>query len=226
MQGKTIVITGGFGVLGRAVSARAKAQGARVAQVDFVPAPADAVGDIVLGGVDLGAQAAAEKAMNEVREKAGAVHAVLNIAGGFTWKLFNDADATTWQQMFDINVRTAVNSCKAALPHLIESNGAIVNVGSAAALLVQAGQGMGAYAAAKAGIHKLTESLAEEYKGRVRVNAVLPSIIDTPQNRKDMPNVDPAVWVAPDDLANVMLFLASDAAKAMTGALVPVTGRV
>lgn len=226
MQGKTIVITGAFGVLGRAVSARAKAQGANVAQIDFVPAPDGMIGDIVLGGVDLGTLAAAEKAMNEVREKAGAIHALLNIAGGFAWRLFNESDATTWQQMFDINVKTAVNASKAALPHLIESNGAIVNVGSAAAALVQAGQGMGAYAAAKAGVHKLTESLAEEYKGRVRVNAVLPSIIDTPQNRKDMPSVDPAIWVAPDDLANVMLFLASDAAKAVTGSLVPVTGRV
>ncbi|MDX2274623.1 MAG: SDR family NAD(P)-dependent oxidoreductase [Hyphomonadaceae bacterium] len=226
MQGKTIVITGAFGVLGRAVSARAKAQGWKVAQIDFVPAPADATGDIVLGGVDLGTLASAEKALNEVREKAGSVNALLNIAGGFAWRPFSEADATTWQQMFDINVKTAVNASKAALPHLIEANGAIVNVGSAAALLVQAGQGMGAYAASKAGVHKLTESLAEEYKGRVRVNAVLPSILDTPANRRDMPNVDPAIWVAPEDLANVMLFLASDAAKAMTGALVPVTGRV
>lgn len=226
MQGKTIVITGGFGILGRAVTARAKAQGARVAQIDFVPAPADAAGDFVLGGVDLGTQAAAEKAMNEVREKAGAIHALLNIAGGFSWKLFNDNDAAGWQQMFDINVKTNVNASKAALPHLIESNGAIVNVGSAASQLIPAGQGMGAYAASKSGVHRLTESLAQEYMGKVRVNAVLPSILDTPQNRKDMPNVDPAIWVAPDDLANVMLFLASDASKAMTGALVPVTGRV
>jgi NAD(P)-dependent dehydrogenase (short-subunit alcohol dehydrogenase family) len=85
---------------------------------------------------------------------------------------------------------------------------------------------MGAYAASKSAVHKLTESLAEELKGKVRVNAVLPSILDTPQNRKDMPTIDPAIWVQPDDLAKVMLFLASDEARAVTGALVPVTGRV
>jgi NAD(P)-dependent dehydrogenase (short-subunit alcohol dehydrogenase family) len=153
------------------------------------------------------------------------VHALLNIAGGFAWQTLAEGDAATWERMFTLNLKSAVNACRAALPHLIETSGAIVNVGSAAAALVQAGAGMGAYAASKAGVHKLTESLAEEMKGRVRVNAVLPSIIDTPQNRKDMPNVDPAIWVAPDDLARVMLFLASDAARAVTGALVPVTGR-
>jgi NAD(P)-dependent dehydrogenase (short-subunit alcohol dehydrogenase family) len=78
----------------------------------------------------------------------------------------------------------------------------------------------------KAGVFKLTESLAEEMKGRVRVNAVLPSIIDTPANRKDMPDADPSKWVQADDLAAVMLFLASDAARAITGALIPVTGEV
>uniref|UniRef100_UPI0035C6E4B0 SDR family oxidoreductase n=1 Tax=Sphingobium sp. TaxID=1912891 RepID=UPI0035C6E4B0 len=103
--------------------------------------------------------------------------------------------------------------------------GRIVNVGSAAAL--KAGAGMGAYGAAKAGVHALTQALAEELKTtKVTVNAVLPSIIDTPANRKDMPDADPATWVAPADLAAVILFLASPESRAMTGALVPVTGRV
>ena len=87
--------------------------------------------------------------------------------------------------------------------------------------------GMGAYAASKAGVHRLTESLAEELKSTsVTVNAVLPSILDTAQNRKDMPDTDPAIWVQPSDLAAVMLFLASPASRAVTGALIPVTGRV
>jgi len=110
------------------------------------------------------------------------------------------------------------------LPALIESSGAIVNVGAVSAL--KAGAGMGAYAASKAGVHKLTESMAQELKGRVRVNAVLPSIIDTPANRKDMPDADFKTWVRADDLANVMLFLASDDARAVTGALLPVAGEV
>ena len=119
---------------------------------------------------------------------------------------------------------TAANASRSAIPHLRRSaGGRIVNVGSSAAL--NAGLGMGAYAASKAGVHALTQSLAEELKGdNVTVNAVLPSIIDTPANRADMPDTDPAIWVAPDDLAAVILFLASEAATAVTGALVPVTG--
>jgi NAD(P)-dependent dehydrogenase (short-subunit alcohol dehydrogenase family) len=148
----------------------------------------------------------------------------LNIAGGFVWQTVAEGDETAWERMFTLNLKTVLNASKAALPFLIEAQGAIVNVGANAALA--AGAGMGAYTASKAGVHKLTESLAQELKGRVRVNAVLPSILDTPQNRKDMPKVDPAVWVKPENLAKVMLFLASDDAREVTGALIPVTGRV
>jgi NAD(P)-dependent dehydrogenase (short-subunit alcohol dehydrogenase family) len=126
--------------------------------------------------------------------------------------------------MHALNLRTTVNASRAALPHLIETNGAIVNVGAFGAL--KAGGGFGPYASSKAGVHKLTESLAEEMKGKVRVNAVLPSIIDTEQNRRDMPKANFAKWVRAEDLAKVMLFLASDDARAITGALVPVTGEV
>lgn len=226
MQDKVVVVTGGFGILGAAVAARAKAQGARVALIDFADAPPDPPPhDIALANVDLTQFDQAERAMNTIREQAGAIDVLLNIAGGFAWRPLAEADAALWERMFNLNLKTAVNAAKAALPHLIANKGAIVNVGSAAAALVQAGQGMGAYAAAKAGVHKLTESLAEEMKGAVRVNAVLPSVLDTPQNRRDMPHVDPSLWVQPPDLANVMLFLASDAARAVTGALLPVTGR-
>ncbi|RZJ93411.1 MAG: SDR family oxidoreductase, partial [Brevundimonas sp.] len=119
-----------------------------------------------------------------------------------------------------------VNASRAALPHLKASpEGRIVNVGANGAL--KAAAGMGAYAAAKSGVHRLTEALAEELKTTsVTVNAVLPSIIDTPANRKDMPDADPAAWVAPADLAAVILFLASPDSRAVTGALIPVTGRV
>jgi 3-oxoacyl-[acyl-carrier protein] reductase len=91
---------------------------------------------------------------------------------------------------------------------------------------LKAAAGMGPYAAAKSGVHRLTEALAEELKGKVAVNAVLPSIIDTPANRKDMPDADFSRWVTPDDLSEVIMFLASDRARAVTGALVPVTGGV
>ena len=121
---------------------------------------------------------------------------------------------------------TAATASRAAIPHLKKSAaGRIVNVGANAAL--KAGMGMGAYAASKAGVHALTQSLAEELKGdNITVNAVLPSILDTAANRADMPKTDPAIWVKPEDLAAVILFLASEAATAVTGALVPVTGRV
>lgn len=134
--------------------------------------------------------------------------------------------ADGWHRLFLMNVQTAANASRSAIPHLRRSAaGRIVNVGANAAL--KASLGMGPYAASKAGVHALTEALAEELKAdNVTVNAVLPSILDTLANRADMPNADPSAWVAPDDLATVILFLASEAAGAVTGALLPVTGRV
>jgi NAD(P)-dependent dehydrogenase (short-subunit alcohol dehydrogenase family) len=127
--------------------------------------------------------------------------------------------------MYALNVTTALNASRAAIPHLVASGvGRIINVGALGAL--QAGSGMGPYAASKAGVHRLTEALAAEYKGRITVNAVLPSIIDTAANRTSMPKADFTKWVAPRELADVILFLASDAASAVTGALLPVSGRV
>lgn len=225
VRGKCIVITGAFGVLGRAAAQQAHEAGARIAMIDYAAAPSDPPAPgLCAGGIDLAQFEAAMDAMERARRELGAIDALLNIAGGFRWSRLEDGDAALWERMFALNLKTAVNASKAALPHLIENGGAIVNVGAAGAL--KAGAGMGAYAASKSGVHKLTESLAEEMKGKVRVNAVLPSILDTPQNRKDMPKADPSAWVQPRDLARVMLFLASEEARAVTGALVPVTGRV
>jgi NAD(P)-dependent dehydrogenase (short-subunit alcohol dehydrogenase family) len=127
--------------------------------------------------------------------------------------------------MFAINVVTALNASRSAIPYLAASgSGRIVNVGSMGAL--QAGSGMGAYGAAKAGVHRLTEALAAEWKGKITINAVLPSIIDTAANRASMPDADFTKWVTPEELANVILFLASDEASGVTGALIPVGGRV
>jgi len=125
-----------------------------------------------------------------------------------------------------MNLRSALLASQAALPLLLaQKTSAIVNVGAAAAL--KAGLGMGAYAAAKAGVARLTEALAEEFKTRgLRVNAVLPSVLDTPANRADMPEADPALWVGTAELSRVIAFLLSDEASAVTGASVPVMGRV
>jgi len=225
LRDKTIVITGAFGVLGRAAAELASAQGAQVAMLDVKTSAQSITLPALAIAVDLSDAAAAGRAMNTVRAQTGAIDALLNIAGGFAWESFAEGGAiATWDQMFALNLRTALVATQAALTHLIEAQGAIVNVGAAGAL--KAGAGMGAYAASKQGVMKFTESLAEELKGRVRVNAVLPSVLDTPRNRADMPEADPATWVQPADLARVMLFLASNEAKAMTGALVPVTGQV
>ena len=127
--------------------------------------------------------------------------------------------------MYALNVLTALNTSRSAIPHLaVSASARIVNVGAMGAL--QAGSGMGAYAASKAGVHRLTEALAAEWKGKITVNAVLPSTIDTPANRASMPKADFGKWVTPQELADVILFLVSDAASAVTGALLPVSGRV
>ena len=227
MQGKIVVITGAFGALGRTVAARAAAEGATVVAVDYAPEPpaelVEALGDgaIVKGGVDLSDATAAQAAITS----AGWVDVLINIAGGFAWETVGEGDIATWDRLHGVNVMTTLNACRAALPLLVQSSaGRIVNIGANGA--VKAGTGMGAYAASKAGVHRLTEALAEEYKGKVTVNAVLPSIIDTAANRADMPDADFSTWVSPDELASVILFLSSDAASAVTGALIPVTGRV
>ena len=223
MQGKVVVITGGFGGLGRAVGNVARDMGATTVLIDYAPAPAGSEG-IALGGVDLTNADAATAAIKAAHDAAGRIDALFNIAGGFAWSAVADSKLDTWEKMFAINTKTAVNASKAALPFLIQAKGAIVNVGANGAL--KAGAGFGPYAASKQGVHKLTEAMAEELKGKVRVNAVLPSTLDTPANRKDMPNADFGAWVKPEDLARVMLFLASDDARDVTGALIPVIGRV
>jgi len=230
MAGRVVVITGAFGILGQAVAKAAAAQGHRLALVDFAnDAPAGlpaGEGVLVLGGVDLTDAVQTGAAMDAVADQFGGIDALLNIAGGFTWETLQDGSIESWPAMYRLNVLTATNASRTAIPHLKRSAaGRIVNVGSSAAL--KAALGMGAYAAAKSGVHSLTHALSEELKGdNITVNAVLPSILDTPTNRADMPGADASTWVAPADLAAVMLFLASEAATAVTGALVPVTGRV
>ena len=169
--------------------------------------------------------AQASKAIDAVASHFGRLDALINIAGGFAFEAVAEGDPKTWQHMYALNVLTALNASRAAIPHLAVAGSArIVNIGAMGAL--QAGAGMGAYAASKAGVHRLTEALAAEWKGKITVNAVLPSTIDTPANRASMPKADFAKWVTPEELANVILFLISDAASAVTGALIPVSGRV
>jgi len=225
MSERVVAITGGHGVLGKAVVEAALAQGLRVAVIDHASGHAAPDGVLEIGGVDLTDPAAAKAAIETVAAHFGRLDALLNIAGGFVWQTV-EGGADEWGRMYALNLTTALNASRAALPHLKAAHeGRIVNVGANGAL--KAAQGMGAYAASKSAVHRLTEALAEELKATsVTVNAVLPSIIDTAANRADMPDADPKKWVAPGDLAATILFLASPEARAITGALLPVTGRV
>jgi len=226
MNGKVIAITGALGALGRVVADTAVKRGARVAGIDHAPSQAAVTAErIELGSVDLSDAAQAKKAIDAALAHFGRLDALVNIAGGFTFESVADGDGSSWQRMYALNVVTALNASRAALPHLAATSaGRIVNIGAMGAL--QAGSGMGPYAASKAGVHRLTEALAAEHKGKITVNAVLPSIIDTAANRASMPKADVSKWVTPLELAEVILFLVSDAASAVTGALIPVSGRV
>lgn len=228
---RSVVVTGAFGNLGMAVARTFREQGALVALLGHTRPPPPIAGEFpaphcVLGGVDLTSAASAGTAMETVRATLGGIDVLVNVAGGFRWQTLEQGDVDGWDAMFASNLKTAVVSTKMALPLLLRSPaGRIINVGAGAAAR-GAGAGMGAYTASKAGVHKLTESLAQELKDRgITVNAVLPGIIDTPQNRADMPNADVARWVQPEAIAAVIAFLASEQAAAVTGALVPVYGR-
>ncbi len=180
---------------------------------------------LLIRAVDLSDIEATRKAMAAAAMRFGGIDVLVNVAGGFRHETLLEGGVTTWDELYATNLRTAVVSCKAALPALLEgSRGRIINIGAGAAAKGRAG--MGAYAASKAGVQRLTESLADELKDRgVTVNAILPGTIDTPRNRSEMPDSDFSRWVVPSAIAEVILFLASDAAAAVTGAAIPVTGR-
>jgi NAD(P)-dependent dehydrogenase (short-subunit alcohol dehydrogenase family) len=233
LDGKIVAISGGFGCLGQAVARVLAERGARVALIDraempygSTSVPQHQLDAFALGHVDLGDFEATQRAMDTIAEKFGGLDALLNIAGGFRWETITEGRVHTWDLMYQMNLKTAVNATRASLKYLQQSrDGRIVNVGAGAAL--KAGVGMGAYAASKAGVARFTEALSEELAGSpVTVNALLPSIIDTPKNRKDMPDADFSRWVKPDGIGKVIRLLLSSDARAITGALIPVTGAV
>ena len=229
---RVVVITGAFGALGRAVATAFAQRGAQLALLDVAPQPPTVIREhlgpapLIFGGVDLTDMEATRRVMAATAMRFGTLDVLVNIAGGFQWEKLEDGDPETWDQLYAMNLRTAVVCCKAALPAMLERGaGRIVNIGAAAAV-ARAGAGMGAYTASKAGVLRLTESLSEELKDRgITVNAILPGTIDTARNRADMPDADFSRWVAPEAIADVILFLASEAARAVTGAAIPVVGR-
>jgi len=229
LNGKTIVVTGGFGFLGSAVANHLSLLGATVFCVDLAARPAAGVLSTLVsfvGNVDLTQTDSAQAAIQEIASKSSGINALVNIAGGFRWERVQGGSLDTWDFLYAVNVKTAFNAAQSAIPYLRASGqGRIVNIGAASA--VKGVEGMGAYTASKAAVARLTESLAEELKDEhITVNAVLPSIIDTPVNRKDMPDADFARWVQPSQIASLIAYLVSDDAAAVTGALIPVVGRV
>lgn len=222
---KYVAVTGAAGTLGRATAAALVKSGYSVIGIDR----ADEISGIEaltlkIPKTDLTASDKSTEAFARIAEHFGSLHALVNIAGGFAWEEVEGGTVDTWERLFRLNVITAFNASKAALPLLLVNGGAIVNVSALAS--TKADAGMGAYAASKSGVSRLTESLAAELKDRgVRVNAVLPSIIDTPVNRADMSKAKFDRWVTPAALAEVINFLISDRARAVTGVLLPVTAR-
>jgi len=229
-KGKTVLITGAAGNLGRAVASAFGHRGARLVLVDISAERLDATypgeqDKRLKCAVDLLRPEAVADAVATARKRFGAIDVVAALAGGFHMgEPVHELPAAAWERMLDLNARTLLNTVGAVVPGMLgHGGGKIVTVGANAAR--QGMAEMGAYIAAKSAVIRLTESLSAELRGRgINVNCVMPSIIDTPENRGAMPDADPANWVAPEKLANVILFLASDEASAIHGASVPVVG--
>ena len=229
-QERTVVITGAAGNLGRAVAEAFAARGANLVLVDLKNEALQRVfgaGDSrrLLAAADLLDQAQLDAMAMQAVERFGRIDVLANLAGGFRMgEPVHATTDTTWKFLLDINAGTLLHAVRAVVPRMLaQGGGRIVNVGAYAA---QKGAAqMGAYIAAKSAVIRLTETLAAELRDeKINVNCVLPTIIDTPENRAAMPDADPGRWVAPADLASVILFLASDAARAIHGAALPVTG--
>ena len=229
VDNRTVIITGAAGNLGKAVAHAFAGPNANLVLVDLERKALQRAFEsederrsfAAANLLDMaGATAVAQAAI----ARFGRIDVLCNIAGGFRMgSAVHETSEADWDFLFDINARTLLHTVRAVVPHMLAAGGGkIVNVGAFAA---QRGVGqMGAYTAAKSTVIRMTEAMAAELREKnINVNCVLPTIIDTPENRAAMPKADPAKWVAPADLANVIVFLASDGARAVHGAAIPVT---
>ncbi|CAN5454325.1 SDR family oxidoreductase [soil metagenome] len=229
---QVVMVTGASGNLGSAVAQAFSALGAQLVLVErhvdtlqgVLAADGAAGAAPLLLAADLLDPVQVDGAVGAAIARFGRIDVLCNLAGGFRMgEAVHETSASTWDFLFDLNARTVVHTAKAVVPHMLKQGGGrIVNVGAFAA---QKGAAqMGAYIASKSAVIRLTESMAAELREKgINVNCVLPTIIDTPENRAAMPDADPARWVAPDDLANAIVFLASTQARAIHGAALPVT---
>ena len=229
-ESQTVMVTGAAGNLGQAVAAAFSSQGARLVlidrQRDSLQAAFGDEGDHRLFlAADLLDCPQVAAALAAAVARFGRVDVLCNLAGGFRMgEAVHETTDSTWDLLMNINARTLLNTARAVVPHMLQSGGGkIVNVGAHAAQ--KSAAQMGAYCASKSSVIRLTEAMAAELRSRnINVNCVLPTIIDTPENRASMPQAEPLHWVAPQDLASVIVFLASGAAKAIHGAVLPVAG--
>jgi NAD(P)-dependent dehydrogenase (short-subunit alcohol dehydrogenase family) len=223
---KVALVTGAAGNVGRAVVTLLAARDVSVAALDRIAPPLpDGDAHLAIAGADLLDPVGCDAAVAQVLAHYGRLDMVAHTVGAFAMASLTEATPAHWHQMFQINLMSTLNLYRAVTPPMrAAGQGSLVAIGAMAALRAPAE--MAAYAAAKGAVLKLTESLAEELKAEgVRVNAVLPGTIDTPQNRAAMPDADPSRWLRPEQVAEAMVFLLSDAASGVTGALLPVTGR-
>ena len=234
LEDKVVVITGAAGNLGRAVADSAHEAGGKTVLVDrsqarlqsrFVSFSSDS-NVLLCGGIDLTSEDDIRRLVESTIKRFGRIDGLVNTAGGFRGgPAVYEEELSTWDLMMTMNLRTTLLMCRAVIPTMLsQSCGAIVNVAAGAALAGSAG--LAAYSASKVAVMRLAESLSNEVKLKgIRVNTVLPGTIDTPENREAMPDADTSSWVKPADIANVIAFLVSDSANAVTGASIPVFGR-
>jgi NAD(P)-dependent dehydrogenase (short-subunit alcohol dehydrogenase family) len=231
LSGKLVIVTGAFGTVGASMVDALSREGAVVVAIDKAsepPATRFKPSVHLFADIDIADGAAMGRVADEVSSLGIGVHGLVNVAGAFRFETVGDGSIATWDLLYHVNLRTAVIASHAFLPALratARSTGhaRIVNIGANASQ--QAGRGMGAYAASKAGVAKLTEALAAELSSdSITVNALLPTVVDTPANRRDMPNEKFSAWVTPARLADIALFVLSEQSAAINGALLVVRG--
>ncbi len=231
---RIVIVTGGTGVLGTAVTEAFLKKGYPVTvpyiyerEIErFERQIGDLKAQVTLLRANVTVEAEVQDLFQTVLDKFGQIDILVNIVGGFIGGIpVTEMEMEKWDFMMNMNLKSAFLCCKAVLPQMIERRyGKIVNVSARAGLGGSAG--LSAYCVSKSGVRVLTESIAEEVKDHgINVNSIMPSIIDTPANRKSMPEADHSRWVPPSEIAKVILFLTSDDAAIINGAAIPVYGR-
>jgi len=232
VSGKKVLLTGATGGLGEAVVRHFAEGGAQVAIVDRKSEPApgslDGLHDpLFIGDTDVTNPESVQRMVDQAVAAWGRIDVLVNMAGGWRGGMpIHETSVETWDFVMNLNAKSVFLVCRAVIPQMLkQESGKIISVAAKSGLEGRAGTSV--YNASKSAVIRLTESISAEVKDHgINVNCVLPTIIDTPANRQQMPKSDFSKWVKPDAMADVLVFLASDAARAIHGAAIPVYGRV